>query len=87
VIRYLLGFLLFVASTFRLQAQSGDQGFVPINEIPVSEQLPAAPLLVAAYAIVWLVPMMYLWFIWRRLNKVEREVSDLERRTPGGSRV
>lgn len=87
MIRHLLGLLLFVASTLRLHAQGGDQGFVPINEIPASEQLPAAPLLVTAYAIVWVVPMIYLWLIWRRLNKVEREVSDLERRTPGGSRV
>jgi CcmD family protein len=86
VIRQLLGLLVLVLSTLRLHAQ-GDQGFVPIDQIPASEQLPAAPLLVTAYAIVWLVPMIYLWFIWRRLNKVEREVKDLERRAPGGGRA
>ena len=68
-----------------LAAQGAEEQWTTTSDVPVSEQLPAAPLLVSAYAIVWLVPMFYLWSIWRRLNKVEREVKDLESRSPGGT--
>jgi hypothetical protein len=29
--------------------------------------------------------MFYLWTIWRRINKVEQEMQDLERRTARGA--
>jgi CcmD family protein len=87
--RRILGFAAMLQATMvSLVAQPAtNQQWETISEIPPSEQLPAAPLLVIAYAIVWLVPMLYLWFIWSRLNKVEREVRDLERRAPGGTRA
>jgi CcmD family protein len=44
------------------------------------ETLPAAPFLVAAYAIIWVVLIVYLWSIWRRLQAVQREVAALKRR-------
>jgi CcmD family protein len=62
------------------QAPAGQSEFVPINEVPPADQLPAAPLLVTAYAFVWIALMIYLWSIWRRLSKVERELHALERR-------
>jgi CcmD family protein len=55
--------------------------FVPIDKLPPSEQLPSAPLLVAAYAFVWIAVMFYLWTIWRRLGRVEADLQALERRT------
>jgi CcmD family protein len=51
--------------------------FIPVTELPVSEQLPAAPLVIAAYAFVWLAFVAYVWVIWRRLGKVEAEISTL----------
>ena len=63
----------------RLAALQQD-GFVPVSELPPAEQLPAAPLLVTAYAFVWLALMVYLWSIWRRLGKVEEEMRSLETR-------
>lgn len=60
--------------------------FVPVNELPAADQLPAAPLLITAYAFVWLAAMVYLWSIWRRLNKVEREMRVLEQRQAGSGR-
>ena len=45
--------------------------------MPLSDQLPAAPLLVTAYAFVWIAVTFYLWTIWRRLNKVETEMDAL----------
>lgn len=54
--------------------------FVPIDELPQAEQLPAAPLVIAAYAVAWLATLMYLWSIWRRLQKVDRELTEVSRR-------
>lgn len=59
--------------------------FVPASPGTATEQLPAAPLLVAAYAFVWVAAMGYVWTIARRLNKVEEDLRALEQkatRTP-----
>ena len=54
--------------------------FVPIDELEPQEQLPAAPLVIAAYSIAWLAMFIYLWSIWRRLQKVDRELAEVSRR-------
>ncbi len=54
--------------------------FVPMTSLPQQEQLPAAPLLVAAYAFVWVALLVYVWSIWRRLMTVEREIRELSSR-------
>ena len=74
-----------------LQPPAGQNEFVPASSIPRTDQLQAAPLLIAAYAFVWIAACFYLWTIWRRLRKVEDEMQALERRSgtsgsPGGSR-
>ena len=48
---------------------------MPVTEIPASEQLPSAPLVIAAYAFVWLAFLVYVWMMWRKLGKVEQELS------------
>ena len=63
------------------QAPPGQGEFLPIDQLPPSEQLPAAPLLITAYAFVWLAVIFYLWTIWRRLNKVEADMHVLEQKT------
>jgi CcmD family protein len=67
---------------------SGQTGFVPLSEAAPVEQLPAAPLLIAAYAFVWVAALFYLWTIRRRLGKVEADMQTLERRSTqrGGAR-
>jgi CcmD family protein len=55
-------------------------GFVPVRDLPEQEKLPAAPLLMAAYAFVWVALLVYVWTVWRRLMKVERDVKDLNAR-------
>lgn len=60
--------------------QRGGDGFVPVKDLPAQDKLPAAPLLVSAYAFVWLVLLVYVWSVWRRLTRVEREVRDLSTR-------
>ena len=64
---------------------AAQEGFVPLDKLPPQEQLPAAPLLVTAYAFVWVLLMVYLWSIARRLIKVESEIQTLQRRSGGSS--
>ena len=52
--------------------------FVPVSQLPAQDQLPAAPLLVIAYAFVWLVLFAYVVSVSRRLAKVQHEVERLE---------
>ncbi len=73
------------APAFALQAPAGQSEFVPMNSLPPADQLPAAPLLIAAYAFVWVALMVYLWSIWARLGRVEREMHALQERR-GGTR-
>jgi CcmD family protein len=51
--------------------------FQPVTEIPASEQLPSAPLVIAAYAFVWLAFMFYVFMMWKKLGKVDRELTQL----------
>ena len=79
--RRMLWWLLFMVGMAGMNAlvlaQPGQTEFVPMTDVPASEQLPAARLLIAAYAFVWVAMMGYLWSIWRRLGKVEREIGEL----------
>jgi CcmD family protein len=61
-------------------------GFVPADSLPGREQLPAAPLVIAAYAVAWVLVFGYLWSIWSRLGRVERELADVTRRVEAGAR-
>ncbi len=56
------------------QPRAAQDEFVPVNELPDSEKLPAAPFLIAAYGIVWVVLLVYVWSLWRRLTAVEQEL-------------
>lgn len=79
---------IFLAAAPLLAGQppsAAQEGFVPIDQLPPGEQLPAAPLLIAAYAFVWVATLFYLWTIWRRLDKVEADMRALERRTSSGN--
>jgi CcmD family protein len=64
---------------------AAQEGFVSIDQLPPSEQLPAAPLLIAAYAFVWVALIFYVWTVWRRLDKVEADMRALERRSSPGN--
>lgn len=61
-----------------------NDGFVPIDELPPDEKLPAAPLLIAAYIVAWLAIAGYAWSIWQRLGRVERQLGDVSRRVQSG---
>ena len=57
---------------------------MPIDQLPPDEKLPAAPLLIAAYSVAWILVAGYLFSIWRRLGRVEREIADVCRRMQQG---
>lgn len=73
--------LLLTAAPLLAQAPPGQSEFVPMNELPPTEQMPAAPLLVTAYAVFLVLMIFYVWTVWRRLNKVEADMRALEQRT------
>ena len=54
--------------------------FVPVENAPPGEQIPAMPLLGAAYGVIWVGVFGYVWSLARRLQKVEAEIADLESR-------
>lgn len=60
-------------------------GFVPASSLPSQEQLPAAPLVLSAYAVAWVLVFGYLWSIWQRLGRVERELAEVSRRVEGAA--
>ena len=51
---------------------------MPVSELPPTEQLPAAPLLVGAYVFVLVALFVYVLSIARRVGAVHQEVARLE---------
>jgi CcmD family protein len=84
----ILGLLIAPASALAQQSPAPAQPpaatdqYVPMDEIPEQDKLPAAPYLIGAYMVAWLMLLFYVWSLWRRLQRVEEE---LKRLTPGSS--
>ncbi len=62
------------------------EGFVPIDQLAPKEQLPAAPLVIAAYSVAWIAVFVYIVTIWKRLARVEKEMAALSQRVASGGR-
>jgi CcmD family protein len=77
-----------VPATVRAQppASPAQEGFVPIDQLGPKEELPAAPLVMAAYGVAWIVIFVYVLSIWRRLGRVEQEIASVSQRVAGGGR-
>jgi CcmD family protein len=52
--------------------------FIPIDQLPPTDQLPAAPLLIGAYAFVLAVLFLYVYSLKRRLTTVQQELDRLD---------
>jgi len=61
------------------------KGFEPATNLG-KEGLPAGPLVYTAYAIVWLVLIGYVFMLWRRLDRVEKELREVAARIGSGKR-
>jgi len=84
----LLAVLLSTRPIWAAQAQPppATDGFVAANDLPPTEQLPAAPFVIGAYSVFLVLMVGYVWSIGRRLNTVEKEMRTLEQRqSHGGS--
>ena len=79
------GSLVLASPVLAQQAPPGQSEFVPIDQLPPTEQLPGGVFVVVAYAVIWVAMIGYLWFIWQRLGKVKGEMEALERRRSHGS--
>jgi CcmD family protein len=66
----------------RVLAQAQTQGFVPATDIG-RETLPALPLVYVAYAFVWVALVAYVFLLWRKIGKVERELADVTKKLEG----
>jgi CcmD family protein len=85
--RLLIPLVSLVLTAAPLLAQPAQQNeYVPVDQLPPQESVPAAPLLIGAYIVVWLGLMVYLWSIWRRLARVETEMLALQRKASGSGR-
>jgi CcmD family protein len=79
-LRILVLSLLLLGSTPLAAQPQPPPGFVPVEDAPLDEQIPAMPLLGAAYGFIWVGLLAYVWSIARRLKQVEAELGDLESR-------
>ena len=55
-----------------------DSGFVPVKPGETGQEtLPATPLVFVAYGFVWTVLLVYVFLLWRKLGRVERELGEV----------
>ena len=82
----LVTFMLLGATAFAQPPSGSPDGFVPLSSLPPGEGLPAARFVIAAYAFFLILMLFYLWTIWNRLSKVEKDMRELGRRHGGAAR-
>jgi hypothetical protein len=81
--RVALTLLLTGVAQFALAQPPRQDEFVPISELPPTEQMPAAPLVVGAYVFVLVVFFVYMLSVAKRVGAVQREVQSLEAELKG----
>jgi CcmD family protein len=79
-----LALLLSAPMASRVSAQNQSKPapqdeFVPIEQLPQQEELPAAPIVVAAYSVVWVAFLVYVISLVKRVRRVETDLVALER--------
>lgn len=62
------------------QPKPSPDEFVPVTDVPESEQIPAIRLVATAYGFIWVVLLGYVWTVGKRLRTVETELDHLQRR-------
>ena len=80
ILSFAIGVLLVVggATAAAQQPPSQQSEFIPIDQLPPQDQLPAAPLLIGAYSFVLIVLFLYVVSLARRLTSVQREIERLD---------
>ena len=67
-------------ATHTAHAFQGASDFVPVDQLAKQESVPGGTLLIAAYAFAWVAVTVYLWTLWRRAQRIERELGDVSAR-------
>ena len=60
-------------------AQGADQ-FQNVSQLPPTETIAASPLVLTAYAFVWLAVAGYVWTVGRRAGRIEQELADIRQK-------
>ncbi len=64
----------------------GSAGAAQMVQGAATENLPATPLLYFAYGGIWLVLLLYVFMLWRKLQRVEKELQQLPTSRPRADR-
>jgi CcmD family protein len=75
-IRYIAGALMALTWSVAAWAQDAQKEFVPADTV-AKQELPSGPLVYGAYAFVWAAVLVYVFLLWRRVVRVDRELGDL----------
>ncbi len=62
------------------QPAAAQDGFVPVSQLPPTEELPPGPLVLGAYGFIWVAVLVYVWSLARRLNAVQKDFDALSKR-------
>ena len=68
-----------VGSGFVVAAQEQQKEFQKYTG-PSTEEIPGAPLVMIAYAFVWVALVAYVFLLWRRVGRVEHELAEVNAR-------
>jgi CcmD family protein len=69
------------------QQPAKQDDWIPVSQLPPQEQMPAAPLLIGAYAFVLVVLFTYVFIVARRLTHVQQELDRLDTSIKQGGRA
>lgn len=59
--------------------------FVPADQV-AQDHVPGGALLLAAYAVAWVAVVAYVWIVWRRAGRIERELADISAKMAASGR-
>lgn len=68
------------ASAPAQQPAAAQDGFVPVSQLPPTEELAPGPLVLGAYGFIWVAVLVYVWSLARRLNAVQKDFDALSKR-------
>jgi len=76
---WLTSAIVWIGVTGIVIAQDAQNEFVPADTLQ-RQELPSGPLLYGAYAFVWAAVLVYVFVLWRKLARVERELGEVTRK-------
>ena len=59
---------------------------VQTSQTAATENLPATPLVYIAYGGIWLLLLLYVFMLWRKLQRIEKDLQQLPTARPASDR-